>query len=310
MRAAVLALALLSAAAPVADSRKSKGRSKGRPRADALTPTGRDPRGGAADPAAAAREALAAVQGDVAACSIDRRPTIDVPTFLSEYFQRKPLILTNATDTTAARERWTLGYLRETYGEKKVSLGSPYAETVLEQPKRRERLGSFIERLQAGRVGGGAEYIWHTVSRGFLNAEDASLWSPFEAFGRGETEAGEGAVPLFALGGPDSGIPFHFHKDGYAEVLWGRKLWALYPPSSVAPAHNMHSTHSEWIRKVLPELAPDARPVHCVQNPGEIYYIPEGEEPPLPQYVVKCKNRVPLFGGVRGMLSEKNLKND
>ena len=53
----------------------------------------------------------------------------------------------------------------------------------------------------------------------------------------------------------------------------------LYPPSSVAPAHNMHSTHSEWIRKVLPELAPDARPVHCVQSPGEIYYIPEGELP-------------------------------
>jgi hypothetical protein len=54
-----------------------------------------------------------------------------------------------------------------------------------------------------------------------------------QAFHSKDITNDEGAsVPLFALGGPDSGIPFHFHKDGYAEVLWGRKLWGIYPPRS------------------------------------------------------------------------------
>ena len=30
-----------------------------------------------------------------------------------------------------------------------------------------------------------------------------------------------------ALGGPNTGIPFHFHKDGYSELIYGRKLWSL-----------------------------------------------------------------------------------
>jgi hypothetical protein len=34
------------------------------------------------------------------------------------------------------------------------------------------------------------------------------------------------------------------------------------------------------IREVLPEIKKEvARPIHCVQRPGEIYYIPEGCKP-------------------------------
>ena len=107
---------------------------------------------------------------------------------------------------------------------------------------------------------------------------DRNLWSPFEGFHTRSSKNTKGAeVPLLALGGADSGIPFHFHKDGYNEVLWGRKLWGFYPPSGVAPGHNRFSTHSQWIREVLPQIkTPDARPIHCVQEPGELYYVPEG----------------------------------
>ena len=147
-----------------------------------LTPSGRDPRGGAIDPAAAAQAALAAVADDVERhCSIDRLPTIDVATFLSEYFQKQPLILTNASDNSAAGARWTLDYLRETYGDKRVTLGSPYASSVLEQPPGREKLGDYIQRLQDGKLAGGAEYVWHTVSRDFFSAASDESWIPLGA---------------------------------------------------------------------------------------------------------------------------------
>ncbi len=313
-----------------------------------LTSSGRDPTGGTDDPTAAAQAALHAVAGDAAQqCRVDRLPTITTSSFLSEYFHKKPLILTNITENAPVRWRWTLDYLAETYGNKKVSFGSPYAESVVDQPTRREKLGKYISRLKEGKAAGGAEYIWNTVSREFFSegsdeswvprsalrdpsqpvvaganvtvgglsqlmdawerydswsddyqwqanqparvvelddsdgtvllsfVADRHLWSSFEAFHARSSMGSD--VPLFALGGPDSGIPFHFHKDGYAEVLWGRKLWGIYPPMQVAPGHNRFSTHSQWIREVLPEITvPEARPMHCVQEPGEVYYIPEG----------------------------------
>ena len=178
-----LVLLLLLLQAPRHGARKSSRAGK-KPRSaavDALTSSGRDPRGGAADPAAAAAAALDAVAADAASCGIDRLATIDVPSFLASYFQKKPLILTNASDNSAAAARWSLDYLSETYGQKKVSLGSPYAETVLEQPTRREKLGSFIARLRSGTAAGGAEYVWHTVSREFFNAEPDATWLPLAA---------------------------------------------------------------------------------------------------------------------------------
>ena len=146
------------------------------------TASGRDPTGGAGDPAAAAQAALHAVADDVAQrCSIDRLSTISTTTFLSEYFQKKPLILSNYTQNAGVRWRWTLDYLAETYGNKKVSLGSPYAENVVNQPKRRERLGDYIKRLKEGQVAGGAEYIWNTVSREFFSSGSDESWVPLGA---------------------------------------------------------------------------------------------------------------------------------
>ena len=34
----------------------------------------------------------------------------------------------------------------------------------------------------------------------------------------------------FALGPTGTGINFHYHKDGWNEVLYGRKRWFMYPP--------------------------------------------------------------------------------
>jgi hypothetical protein len=79
-----------------------------------------------------------------------------------------------------------------------------------------------------------------------------------------------------AWGGPNTGIPFHFHKDGYQELIFGRKLWSLYPPTTVAPGHNMHATHGEWMTAVMPNLTDSQQPVSCILHPGEVIYVPEG----------------------------------
>ena len=59
-----------------------------------------------------------------------------------------------------------------------------------------------------------------------------------------------------------------------------QKRWSLYPgnPGGIpaAAGYNPSLPHLTWLRRVLPTLAADSRPLECNQQAGDILYVPSG----------------------------------
>lgn len=84
---------------------------------------------------------------------------------------------------------------------------------------------------------------------------------------------------FLSLGGPRNGVPFHQHGENWFLLIYGSKLWHIYPPSSNGPPTNYDPTMDPftWHTKVLPYLTPSERPLVCIQNQGDVIYLPAGK---------------------------------
>ena len=63
------------------------------------------------------------------------------------------------------------------------------------------------------------------------------------------------------LGGRNSGVSFHLHGPGFAEVLHGSKLWVLFAPQvgiTDIPRFNPNVSMAEWVKVYESELALDS----------------------------------------------------
>ncbi|XP_047486050.1 jmjC domain-containing protein 8-like [Penaeus chinensis] len=78
----------------------------------------------------------------------------------------------------------------------------------------------------------------------------------------------------FGLAGPGTGVPFHFHGPGFAETMWGRKRWFMYPPN-VNPNFHPNRTTLQWLMEDYPLRKDDSNFYECTLNPGEIIYFPD-----------------------------------
>ncbi|WAQ96436.1 JMJD8-like protein [Mya arenaria] len=57
----------------------------------------------------------------------------------------------------------------------------------------------------------------------------------------------------FGVAAAGTGVPFHFHGAGFAEVIFGRKRWFMYPPEK-QPAFNPNKTTLHWLEEEYPNL--------------------------------------------------------
>ncbi|KAK6052863.1 hypothetical protein COOONC_09633 [Cooperia oncophora] len=71
-----------------------------------------------------------------------------------------------------------------------------------------------------------------------------------------------------------TGVPFHFHGPGFAEVIYGSKRWFLYPYEE-RPDFEPDRTTLEWYLNDYPSLPREKRPLECLMKPGEIIYFPD-----------------------------------
>ncbi len=89
----------------------------------------------------------------------------------------------------------------------------------------------------------------------------------------------------FLAGPPGSGSPWH--TDPHATSAWngllyGRKRWALYPPTMRPPGLAFGDGRYaapkafRWFIEVYPFLKPEERPIELIQEPGEIIFVPSG----------------------------------
>jgi hypothetical protein len=75
----------------------------------------------------------------------------------------------------------------------------------------------------------------------------------------------------FFLGSANSGAPFHIHADALNVITMGRKQWWLYPPTQALYSRKHIAL---WLKEDLAGMAEDERPLSCVQEAGDIIYVP------------------------------------
>ena len=78
----------------------------------------------------------------------------------------------------------------------------------------------------------------------------------------------------WALGGPASGAPQHFHNTAWNACVYGAKKWLVYPP---AYALMSNEQIRKWDEDDRSELEKDGQPstLTCVQRAGDVAVVPE-----------------------------------
>ncbi|XP_052781456.1 uncharacterized protein LOC128218004 isoform X2 [Mya arenaria] len=213
---------------------------------------------------------------DTGICNIDRVNAVDLTLdiFESTYRHRKPVIVTfpNGAEDWINPGKWTVESLKTEYGDRWVLSGnareivrrggSGYVETTFE-----EYLNDLLnESDQIGEP-------FYVFDRDFYNNSylpDSLKPPPYFKIQDGVDDS------IFFLGSSGSGVSFHKHADAWNGVIFGRKKWFLYtvdktPPGGVYPGF----TQREWFDKLYPQLQDKDKPLECVQEAGEILYLPE-----------------------------------
>lgn len=232
-------------------------------------------------------------QYDTRRCNIERL-SMDKMTqqrFLNQYYLRKPLILTPTPDSAHAtlrvRAAWSRQSTLRQLADLPVNLGTPHSLTAFGDGVVSSTLGQYIVDLRNTSVDRVSADHYLFDRRGFFKQATVLLdtYQPHPLFHWHTTDAQYGTSDgmTYALGPTGSGINFHYHKDGWNEVLFGRKRWFLYPPTVGAPpgGYNQFEPALKWYEETYGGLAEDELPYECVQYPGEVFYVPEDWSAPL-----------------------------
>lgn len=105
---------------------------------------------------------------------------------------------------------------------------------------------------------------------------DQTLWRPLLA----EYKLPAWTLPnyepalSFGIAGSQTGVPFHFHGPGFAEIIFGSKRWFLSPYEE-RPDFNPDKSTLDWYINEYPKLNASQRPLECLMKPGELIYFPD-----------------------------------
>jgi hypothetical protein len=117
---------------------------------------------------------------------------------------------------------------------------------------------------------------------------------------------------ILSLGQSRTGLPFHTHGDTWLGLVYGKKMWFIYPPWAQPPKHVMESTNPmspvyHWYTHILPmmkdtydlpahplpfwtsdcgdgarfasrkthtQINPGFKPFQCIQQAGDVVFLP------------------------------------
>lgn len=210
-------------------------------------------------------------------CTVDRRDASDltVKEFEKEYRFKKPVIVrfpNGAKDWTNPK-KWSLSSLKQEYGQWYVLSGNSL-EIVRKGGNGdvQSSFTEFVDSLMQDKDEIGEPF--YIFDRMFYN--DSSLPRTLKPPKYFEIKDGIDDS-IFFLGASSSGVSFHKHADAWNGVIYGQKRWFLYPTTHTPPGGVYPGfTQMEWYSKVYPSLTEDHAPMECVQEAGEILYLPEG----------------------------------
>eukprot|EP01052_Picozoa_sp_SAG31_P014222 SAG31_NODE_875_length_11316_cov_8.924044_11_plen_673_part_00 len=234
-------------------------------------------------------------------CTIDRRiaSELTISDFIAEYADKnKPVLITGPSaipSSWPAWTKWTRQGLLDHYGNTTVQLrrssviatdaefGSAeaydYNITVadfLNGPHFSEK-GSESNDFEEDKVFATADppYLF---AQNPLSGLEKDYTSPkwFDA-SAGDNRFGfswqeQQKTALFFVGPSLSGVNFHQHTAAWNALLYGQKRWFLFPPYSIYGPTSLPM--GEWYRKYYAELRENSVVLECVQEAGELLFVP------------------------------------
>lgn len=196
-------------------------------------------------------------------------------------------------------DKSSMAVLREDYGDSPVVLSSSNAYS-------HDKTYSTLR-----------EYIDHFLPTNLTDSRDASSSLPanetFYLFGNNVDGVwkelsdhyrpppclgcAQASAVTLGLGGKHSGVSFHFHGNGFSEVIHGSKMWFLFPANltnlitshfdsnmtvhkwyeEVYPAIKSFPSHHNYSANTLPDYILEQLSPHlyeCTIRPGELLYFP------------------------------------
>jgi hypothetical protein len=144
-------------------------------------------------------------------CNIERRKSLSSVDFHEHYFLKRPVIFTSHTKINSSR--WSKHSLVSNFGRNKVHIGTLYALTHTGRAQYRVPLKKYIQSLSA-------DGSFLNSSQLYLFDRNASntLKELFSHYVLPEPFTGHSSGLTLTLGRSGTGLPFHYHHDGWLEV--------------------------------------------------------------------------------------------
>lgn len=199
-------------------------------------------------------------------CNIQRRnASLSQLEFLEKYAYSEPVILEGVSDQTMFKSASSKWRLLADYGQDLITVATANTHSYY---KTQMTLCEYIEKFMRPQSLSalGNETLYH------FGDNDRERWAGLFILYQLPPYGLPGMEPVlsFGLAGPGTGVPFHIHGPTFAETIFGRKRWFLYPPEDNPDFHPDEST-LHWVTHTLPSLPDHHTPLQCTLNPGEVY---------------------------------------
>jgi hypothetical protein len=203
-------------------------------------------------------------------CTIDRvdGEKLSQDEFLLEYAYTKPIIIYNVENSNFKKLCEKNEMLKE-WSDAEVVLNSANTYSYSRVPS---TFGDYIEKhlkpQNLSTLGNETLYLFGDI--------DQSLWKPLlDAYKLPLwTVPNHDPALSFGIAGSGTGVPFHFHGPGFAEIIHGSKRWFLQPFNE-RPYFNPDKSSLDWYLNEYPKLKSHERPLECLMKPNEIIYFPD-----------------------------------
>ncbi|XP_064644293.1 jmjC domain-containing protein 8-like [Lineus longissimus] len=201
-------------------------------------------------------------------CNIEvRGPDLSPSEFLSKYAYTVPVVIRGAADNSAFRNVATKSRILEKYGDKKIILSTANTHS---HEKVTQKLADYINELKPQSLNryGNETFYW-------FGDHDFKAWQEFFDIYRPPPYhlPGKTSAYSFGIAGPGTGVPFHQHGPGFAEVIYGSKRWFFYPPKE-NPTFNPDKSSLHWLVEEYANLPSHKKPLECTVGPNEVIYFP------------------------------------
>ena len=232
-------------------------------------------------------------------CTVERLSAsqLNPQRFEVEFRGQKPVVIEGLTGVGGdsprwpAYERWQKASLLQKFGERMVTFrehtdAGRQRQAAGNGGTRRLSLAAYVSQnfdrssLPVDAPLSHLSDVTYQFDRDFLQASAPELSEDFVTPDHFTNNSADAQVDsLFFLGAPGSGVGFHRHGEAWNAVVFGRKRWFLYPPTTQSSLlgidFDLDLDGLGWYRRYLPLLeGTPLAPLECITGPGEVLYLP------------------------------------